>query len=84
MEQAIIFDYSLLRGRIRELYKSESKFAQKLKESSIKMSTGGFNNKINGKTSFTGTEIYVICKLLYIPLEEMHKYFFTKKYEFNS
>ncbi len=84
MEQAITFDYSLLRGRIRELYKSESKFALEMRKSRVRTSTGAFNNKINGRTSFTVLEVYVMCQLLRIPLEEMHKYFFTRKYEFNS
>lgn len=84
MEEAVVFDFSLLRGRIRELYQSEKKFAEAMRDSNIGMSAGAFNNKINGKTSFTATEIYVMCQLLHITLEEMHKYFFTRKYEFNS
>lgn len=84
MKQTITFDYSLLRGRIRELYKSESNFAREMAKSSVKISTGAFSNKINGRTCFTALEIYVMCQLLHIPIEEMHKYFFIKKYEFNS
>lgn len=84
MEEAVVFDFSLLRGRIREFYQSEKRFTEVIRESNIGMSTGAFNNKINGKTNFTATEIYVMCQLLHIPLEKMHKYFFIKKYEFNS
>lgn len=79
-----IFDYSLLRGRIREYYKTESKFAIALRNSNIEMSAGSFSNKINGKVDFKQTEILVICDLLKIPHKEISEYFFKKKYEFNS
>ena len=78
------YDYSLLRGRIRELFKSESNFAKELRKSDISLSTGGFNNKINGRSYFTQPEIEMICKLLRIPLLEVSKYFFVLKYELNS
>ena len=77
------FDYSFLRGRIRELYQTEKNFTKALNER-VGMSTGAFSNKINSKTDFTDKEIYVICELLNIPLEEIKQYFFKEKYEFNS
>ena len=79
----IIFDFSFLRGRIRELYQTEKNFAKVL-NNNIGMSVGAFSNKINGKTNFSDVEIFVICQLLNIPLEKASLYFFKPKYEFNS
>lgn len=80
----IKYDYSLLRGRIRELFGSEKNFAYELRNSELSMSTGTFNSRINGNTYFKQPEIQIICKLLQIKLEEIILYFFTNKYEFNS
>lgn len=80
----IKYDYSLLRGRIRELFGSEKNFARELRNSELTMSTGTFNSRINGNTYFKQPEIQTICKLLKIKLEEIILYFFTNKYEFNS
>lgn len=78
------YDYSMLRGRIRELFGSEKNFAIELKKSEIAMSAGTFNSRINNKSYFKQEEINVICILLKIKLEEIHIYFFQQKYEFNS
>lgn len=78
------YDYSLLRGRIRELFGSEKNFSIKLRKSQLKMSIGTFNSRINGNTYFKQSEMDVICELLRIKLEEIVLYFFTRKYEFNS
>lgn len=83
MINQIVFDFSFLRGRIRELYQTEKNFAKALKDN-IGMSSGTFSNKINGKTNFSDVEIFVICRLLNIPLEKVNLYFFKLKYEFNS
>lgn len=83
MVTEIVFDFSFLRGRIRELYQTEKNFARVLKNN-IGMSSGAFNNKINGKSNFSDVEIFVICQLLDIPLEKVNLYFFKRKYEFNS
>ena len=77
------FDYSFLRGRIRELYQTEKNFVIALNER-MSMSSGAFSNKINGKTDFTDKEIYEICALLNIPIEKAKLYFFKTKNEFNS
>ena len=78
------YDYSLLRGRIRELFGSEKNFALNLRKSELAMSTGTFRSRINGYTYFKQPEIQTICNLLQIKLEEIIIYFFTLKYEFNS
>lgn len=78
------YDYSMLRGRIRELFGSEKNFAIKLRNEDISMSTGTFNSRINGYTYFKQPEIETICRLLKIDLRDAKVYFFTSKYEFNS
>lgn len=84
MEQTVQFDFSLLRGRIREFFQSEKNFVEALQKTKTKISIGAFNNKINGRTDFTETEIYAICNLLNIPIQEVYLYFFKEKYELNS
>lgn len=84
MPQATQFDYSLLRGRIREFFGSEKNFAEELRNSKINMSTGAFNNKINNKSYFSQLEINGMCSLLNIPVVEIPVYFFKEKYELNS
>ncbi len=78
------YDYSMLRGRIRELFGSEKNFAERLRKTDVTMSTGTFNSRINGYTYFKQPEIETICELLNIDLKEVKIYFFTQKYEFNS
>lgn len=84
IQQIIQFDYSLLRGKIREFFGTEKNFAEKLSNSSISISAGAFSNKINNKTNFTQPEIYFICDLLNIAHEDIPIYFFKEKYELNS
>ena len=84
MIQIVQFDYALLRGRIREIFQTEKKFAEAMRKSKVKMSVVAFSNKINGKTNFTQPEIIVMCELLNIPAEDTHIYFFKRKYELNS
>ena len=80
----IKYNYSMLRGRIRELFGSEKKFAETLRKEDVQMSTGTFNSRINGYTYFKQPEIEKICILLNIDLKDIKTYFFTQKYEFNS
>lgn len=84
MEQKIQYDYSLLRGRIRELFGTEKRFAEEMNKSEIGMSAGAFSNKINGKSDFTQPEISVMCRLLNITENEIPTHFFKQKYELNS
>ncbi len=78
------YDYSMLRGRIRELFGSEKKFAERLRKEEIAMSTGTFHSRINGYSYFKQPEIETICLILKIEFEKINTYFFTRKYEFNS
>lgn len=78
------YDYSMLRGRIRELFGNEKKFVNELKKSGISMSVGTFSSRINGQTYFKQPEIQLSCKLLRIKMRDVKNYFFTTNYEFNS
>lgn len=66
------FDYSKLRGRIRELCGTQSKFAQKLGLSSTSLS-----NKLNNSVEFTQSEIDNACVILKIDRKDIPEYFFV-------
>ena len=67
----VTFNYSKLRGRIREIYQTESNFAKSLGISSVSLS-----GKLNNKVGFSSTEIMKSLKLLDIDVEEVGLYFF--------
>ena len=75
------FDFDKVRGRIREKLGSEAKFAEMIGTSPTSLSA-----KFNNKSDFTASEIMRACdeEVLDISLEEMGRYFFTKKLELNS
>lgn len=66
------FDYRKLRGRIREVFKTEASFAETMPLSSTSLSA-----KLNNKTEFTQREIDRAVELLDIPKSEIPLYFFT-------
>lgn len=70
----IKFDYSKLRGRIKEVYKTETEFAKELGLSTVSLS-GRLNNKLN----FEQSEMLKIGELLEIEKEDLHNYFFTRQ-----
>ena len=66
------FNYSKLRGKIRELYHTETAFARELEISRVSMSA-----KLSGHVAFTQEEILKSAKLLNIPDESFHDFFFS-------
>lgn len=64
--------YSKLRGAIREKYGTQAAFAE-----AMVMSENTLSCKLNGKTEWVRPEIEKACRLLDVPLEEAHAYFFT-------
>ena len=68
------FDYSKLRGRIVEKYRTITAFAEEL---GIAVQT--ISAKLNGEIGITKTETLTWCELLDISIEELGVYFFTKK-----
>ena len=69
-----MFDYSKLRGKIKEVFGTQSSFAKGMGLSSVSLSS-----KLNGSTNFTQVEINKACELLSIPVEFIPVYFFTEK-----
>lgn len=67
-------DYGNLLGRIRANGMTQCDIAQK-----IGISSTTFNKKLRGHTDFTQSEIRKLCRVLAIPDEEIHVYFFTEK-----
>lgn len=74
MSEQIIFDYSKLRGKIREVFTNESDFAEALGIGRVSLS-----KRLNNALDFSGTEIYHSCNLLGIKKDEVSEYFFTQK-----
>ncbi|MDO5375732.1 MAG: DUF739 family protein [Staphylococcus rostri] len=66
------FDFSLLNGRIVEKYSTQFNFAIALGVSERTLSL-----KLNNKVPWKTTDIKKACKLLEIPIEDVHKYFFN-------
>ena len=66
------FDYSKLRGKIREIFKTQSAFAE-----AMGMSTTSLSVKLNNNVEFSQKEIEKVVELLKIDKEEIPAYFFT-------
>ena len=66
------FDYNKLRGRIREVFKTQSAFAK-----AIGMSTTSLSAKLNNLVEFSQNEIEKAVELLKIDKEDIPVYFFT-------
>jgi len=74
-EEDIVFDFSKLRGRIKEIYGTQTAFA-----AAMLMNEATLSNKLNNNVEFSPKEIYRACLLLCIDLEkELKLYFFTQK-----
>lgn len=71
-EKKIEFDYSKLRGRIREIYGSYSKLSDELSFTTVTLS-----RKLNGKGYFGGDEIIELADALNIKEEDINDYFFN-------
>lgn len=68
------FDYSKLRGKIREIFGTEEKFAKEMSLSTVSLSF-----KLNGKREWTQQEINRACELLTLEREDIPEYFFKLK-----
>ena len=67
------YNYSKLRGRIKELGYTQEKLANEIGRDRSSLSL-----KLNGKAKFTAKEIDCICKVLDISNDEIAAYFFAK------
>ncbi len=73
-DKDIIFDFSKLRGRIKEIYGTQSAFAI-----AMLMNDATLSNKLNNNVEFSPKEIVRACLLLCIDLEKVDEYFFILK-----
>ncbi len=68
------FDYSKLKGKIKEVFGTQKAFAKAMNISGVSLSA-----KLNNTVAFTQSEINKACELLGIPIEFIPVYFFTEK-----
>ena len=69
-----VFDYSKLKGKIKEVFGTQAAFAKAMGLSGVSLSS-----KLNSLTQFTQAEMNRACELLEIPLNQLPVYFFTPK-----
>lgn len=68
------FDYSKLRGKIKEVFSTQENFGK-----AMDLSTVSISNKLNNKVEWSQHEINKASRILNIPDEEVTAYFFTEK-----
>lgn len=68
------FDYCKLRGKIKEVYGTQDKFAKDLGIGRVSLS-----QRLNNILNFSQKEINKSCEILKINKEEIPIYFFTLK-----
>lgn len=68
------FDYSKLKGKIKEVFNTIENYSV-----AVKRSTTSINKKLTNKVPFTQTEILLSAEVLGIPLTDIAEYFFTVK-----
>lgn len=78
-DKDIEFDFSKLRGRIKEIYGTQTAFAV-----AMLMNEATLSNKLNNNVEFSPKEIIRACFLLSIDLKEVNIYFFTLKVQKNE
>ena len=71
------YNYRKLKGRIVEIYGTQSAFAEAMGKSERAISL-----KLNNKVKFDQDEIELACSLLHIPIDHAHVYFFTVDSQF--
>lgn len=70
----VIFDYSKLKGKIKEIFDTQAACAKE-----IPMSTVSLSFKLNNKVRFDQQEINRLMSLLSIDESEISLYFFTEE-----
>lgn len=73
------FDYSKLRGKIKEVCGTQENFARE-----IGIGTVSLSQRLNNLLDFDQREIHRACEVLGISDEEMHSYFFNLKVQKNE
>lgn len=70
----MIFDYSKLSGKIKEVYGTQDKFAEALGMGRVSLS-----QRLNNKIEFSQEEILKAAELLAIKRKEITEYFFCEE-----
>lgn len=70
------FDYSKLRGRIREKFGTQAIFAASMREAGLNFSDCVLSQKLNNQSDWDQSEMETARVLLDFPEEELHLYFF--------
>jgi hypothetical protein len=68
----MVYDYSKLRGKIREVYKTQSNYAKDLGIGRVSLS-----KRLNSQLQFSQDEILNSIKLLGLNNKDIPSYFFT-------
>ena len=68
------FDYSKLRGKIKEICGTQDNFSKMLGMGRVSLS-----KRLNNQLQFSNEEIMNACTILKINKDEIPAYFFTKK-----
>lgn len=71
--------YAKLRGKIREIFGTNERFAE-----AMGLNLSSVSAKLNNKSPWKREEIEKACEVLGIPIEEVFLYFFTQKVEFSQ
>lgn len=67
-----MFNYSKLKGRVREVYGTQARFAN-----SIGMSKTSVSAKLNNQSDWTQKEIVSACGSLHLSIKDIPHYFFA-------
>ena len=73
-DEDIVFDFSKLRGRIKEIFGTQTAFSGEMA-----MNEATLSNKLNNNVEFSPKEIVKACELLKLDLMKVNEYFFTLK-----
>lgn len=66
------YDYSKLRGRIKEKYGTQENFSR-----DMGLSSAALSQRLNNMAKFSQDEIVLACDILEIPDGEIMQYFFS-------
>ena len=78
-DEDIIFDFSKLRGKIKEIFGTQTVFANEMS-----MNEATLSNKLNNNVEFSPKEIIRACILLGLKFTEIKEYFFNLKVQKNE
>ena len=68
----VIFDYRKLKGRIKEVFDTQDRFADAINIGRVSLS-----QRLNNKLEFSQKEMFATCDALGVPYSMIPDYFFT-------